>query len=116
MTVAAARSISNTLDTGRRIPTAASGLQLLQIVGPASGGTRILPSGINAILLIQAYNTTTGAAGGVPSPVEGTHWTQRTLADGTLELTEAAAVSRVAETWSIWADRGTTGGQTTVTT
>ena len=115
MTVAADRTINNNTDTGRRSPVTALGLQLVQVQGPASSGTRILPTGINAIALIQAYVTATGAAGGVPAPVEGTHWTQRTLADGTTELTEAAAVNRSTETWNIWVDRGTVGGQSVVT-
>jgi len=66
-------------------------------------------------LLIQAYVTATGAAGGVPAPVETTHWSTRKLADGTTELTEEAAANRSAETWHAWVDRGTTGGQTTLT-
>jgi len=115
MTVATDRTLNNFQDTGRRSPVAALGLQLVQIQGPAASGTRILPAGINAIPLIQAYVTATGAAGAVPAPVEGTHWTSRVLADGTTELTEAAAANRSTETWNVWVDRGTTGGQTTIT-
>jgi len=114
MTVATDRTINNTSDTGRRSPVASLGLQLVQVQGPTSGGTRILPAGINSIPLIQAYVTASGAAGAIPAPVEGTHWTQRTLPDGTTELTEAAAANRSTETWNIWVDRGTIGGLSTV--
>ena len=109
--VSAARTIDNYGDTERKIPASAiepsalAGLTLEKITGPAASGSVSLSKPALAIAHVFAYTTATGVwpAVNASNPIEGTDFTA-VLNDpitGVAVLTEAAAATRVAETWAV---------------
>jgi len=130
MTVDSSRTIDNSTDVNRKIPSSAIEPGALnnapiieKITGPGSGATVLLSQPAESISLIQSYTTATGIAPAINPqyPLEGTDWSAVLKgASGVAEITEGAATARVVETWVVHyipkAVDPDQGGQSSVTT
>jgi len=134
MTVPAARTLDNSIDVGRKIPSSALSATVLtelegtvqeKIVGPdavgaAPANVRVLSRPVHSIVSILSVVTATGAAGAILAPIDGTHFELlASNADGVGQLTNPSAVDFKLETWIVTykadAPAETQGGDSSVT-
>lgn len=116
MTVPAARTLDNYLDTGRKIPSEAlvpsvltdlEGASMERVTGPGSTATIVLAHPATSVVAVLAFITATGAVSLVnPLALEGTNYSV-TLenADGVCALTELNSDNRSTETWLVFYHR-----------
>lgn len=135
MTVAANRTIDNSIDVGRKVPTTSLADRVLtsleghvveslagpDAVGAAPANKIVLSRPATEIAFIMSYVTATGAAGAILFPIDGTHWNfvgEDPQEGGNASLTNPSITDFSAETWVVayrpLQAEGTIGGQSSV--